>query len=487
MVTLGKFQHNLLIHNSVVPQQQHLLQFPSKIHLSFPTRLDFNAAVGKLQNGFFCSAAKTKKKKGGSSTPPEIDVADEIEVEIDGAGEFDDEFDDEFSDFEEDGEFDGGEDEEDDDEEVFVPLENMKKWLASRPSGFGEGKTYDTSVEDKLVEELEQSRKAQLANLNKLKHGSVNPNPKKVTTNQDKGSAQDGFRVRLVNLPKKKNIHRDLQLAFKGTPGLLSIVPVVAGNEKTRDPVCKGIAFVDFKYQDEAQRFVENYSGRSISYGKVQKQLTCEMVNPSAPKKSAIAKTVDAGNRTPRKPLLKLSEELDDVLETDVPLLRSLEETVPNELDGEWEDDDDNDDDDDDDEEINATSAFDSAVIPSSSKKISKIEKKEKKAASKTKKEGVPKIKKINATSAFDGSNTVAEEIDGDSVVSSSSSKQTSKIDKSEKKAAASKTKKNKNIPKTKNILGSATRLKVRDKAVLTGVLSKYGAKATLAVKEQAR
>ncbi|KAL8035740.1 hypothetical protein ABFX02_12G116600 [Erythranthe guttata] len=479
MLTLGKFQHSPLIHNSVVPQQQHLLQFSSKTHLSF------HAAVGKLQNGFFCSAAKTnKKKKGGSSTAAEIDVADEIEVEIDGAGEFEDDFDDEFSDFEDDGEFDGGEDEEDDGEEVFVPLENMKKWLASRPSGFGEGKTYDTSVEDKLVEELEQSRKAQLANLNKLKHGSVNPNPKKVTTNQDKGSAQieDGFRVRLVNLPKKKNIHRDLQLAFKGTPGLLSIVPVVAGNEKTRDPVCKGIAFVDFKYQDEAQRFVENYSGRSISFGKVQKQLTCEMVNPNFPKKSAIAKPVDVGNRIPRKPLLKLSEELDDVLETDVPLLRSLEETVPNELDGEWEDDDD---DDDVDEKINATSAFDSAVISSSSKKISKPEKKEKKAASKTKKEGVPKIKKINAASALDDSN-IAQELDGDSAMSSSSSKQTSKIDKSEKKAA-SKSKKDRNIPKTKNILGSASRLKVRDKAVLTGVLSKYGAKATLAVKEQAR
>lgn len=66
---------------------------------------------------------------------------------------------------------------------------------------------------------------------------------------------QDGFRVRLVNLPKKKNIHKDLKLAFKGVPGLLNIVPVVSGNEKTRDPVCKGLAFVDFKYQDEAQRY----------------------------------------------------------------------------------------------------------------------------------------------------------------------------------------------------------------------------------------
>lgn len=66
----------------------------------------------------------------------------------------------------------------------------------------------------------------------------------------------DGFRVRLVSLPKKKNIHRDLRVAFQGVPGIVNIVPVVSGNEKTRDPVCKGIAFVDFKNKDEAQRYI---------------------------------------------------------------------------------------------------------------------------------------------------------------------------------------------------------------------------------------
>lgn len=65
---------------------------------------------------------------------------------------------------------------------------------------------------------------------------------------------QDGFRVRLFNLPKKKNVQKDLQLAFKGFPGIVNIIPVVSGNNKTRDPICKGIAFVDFKSEDEAQR-----------------------------------------------------------------------------------------------------------------------------------------------------------------------------------------------------------------------------------------
>lgn len=60
--------------------------------------------------------------------------------------------------------------------------------------------------------------------------------------------------MRLVNLPKKKNIHKDLRVAFKGVAGVVNIVPLVSGNEKTRDPVCKGIAFVDFKNKNEAER-----------------------------------------------------------------------------------------------------------------------------------------------------------------------------------------------------------------------------------------
>jgi len=63
-------------------------------------------------------------------------------------------------------------------------------------------------------------------------------------------------RVRLVNLPKKRNIDRDLKSAFEGIPGITNIVPAVIGNKKTRDPVCKGFAFVDFKHEDDAVRCV---------------------------------------------------------------------------------------------------------------------------------------------------------------------------------------------------------------------------------------
>lgn len=63
-------------------------------------------------------------------------------------------------------------------------------------------------------------------------------------------------RVRLVNLPKKKNIDRDLKLAFQGIPGITNVVPAVIGNKKTRDPICKGFAFVDFKHEEDAVRCV---------------------------------------------------------------------------------------------------------------------------------------------------------------------------------------------------------------------------------------
>ena len=53
--------------------------------------------------------------------------------------------------------------------------------------------------------------------------------------------------MRVVNLPKKKSIHRDLKVAFDGVSGIINISPAVSGNKKTKDPVCKGFAFVDFK------------------------------------------------------------------------------------------------------------------------------------------------------------------------------------------------------------------------------------------------
>jgi hypothetical protein len=60
--------------------------------------------------------------------------------------------------------------------------------------------------------------------------------------------------VRLWNLPKKKNIHKDLKQAFKGFPGLLSVDPAVSANKKTRDPICKGFAYLKLESADAATR-----------------------------------------------------------------------------------------------------------------------------------------------------------------------------------------------------------------------------------------
>lgn len=63
-------------------------------------------------------------------------------------------------------------DEEEEEDEMLLPLKNMREWLAAKPRGFGEGREYDTSVEDKLLEEIEQSEAAQAANISKLKNQS---------------------------------------------------------------------------------------------------------------------------------------------------------------------------------------------------------------------------------------------------------------------------------------------------------------------------
>lgn len=63
-----------------------------------------------------------------------------------------------------------------------------------------------------------------------------------------------GVRVRVGNLPKKRNIQRDLQSAFKAFPGIIKIHPAITGSKKTRDPVCKGFAFLDLVTQKAADR-----------------------------------------------------------------------------------------------------------------------------------------------------------------------------------------------------------------------------------------
>ncbi|KAM0887980.1 hypothetical protein ACQ4PT_028656 [Festuca glaucescens] len=90
--------------------------------------------------------------------------------------------------------------------------------------------------------------------------------------------SKDGLHVRIWNLQKKKNIHKDLNLAFKGFPGLVTINPVNSGTKKTRDPICKGFAFLKLESVEAATRFVEVYSSKAVLFGKVQKPIKCCIV-----------------------------------------------------------------------------------------------------------------------------------------------------------------------------------------------------------------
>lgn len=174
-------------------------------------------------------------------------------------------------------------------------FDQMRKWLQTRPEGFGEGKAYDLSLEEELMEEIAVSRKAHLINISNLKNANdksvrsvEEASPKnlpKTTTTVAQPKMKDiplppgGVRVRVGNLPKKRNIQRDLQLAFKAFPGIIKIHPAITGSKKTRDPVCKGFAFLDLASQKAAERFVKAHSKQSFLFGKVQKQITCHIIS----------------------------------------------------------------------------------------------------------------------------------------------------------------------------------------------------------------
>ncbi|KAL5826591.1 hypothetical protein ACOSQ4_018388 [Xanthoceras sorbifolium] len=168
------------------------------------------------------------------------------------------------------------------DDGMFLPFEEMKRWLENKPRGFGEGKVYDTSIEEKLLQEIEQNHsmnihktktytnkyyhkfdffsptKTQKKKKNQFKE---NPNRKYCHCVAASKGVPSGFGVHLANLPKKKNIHRDMKSAFEGVPSIINISP-------------------PFSYG----RFTQIFSKQSISFGKIQKQIKCEMMNSTSSK-----------------------------------------------------------------------------------------------------------------------------------------------------------------------------------------------------------
>ncbi|CAF2061828.1 hypothetical protein HID58_072319 [Brassica napus] len=236
---------------------------PSSVYLSPPcfttsAYISFPRTVVVKRNDGFRSFAVNKRRSTIQDDVEEVEDEDWDEFEVEAEGE--------------------GDEDEDEDEGEFLPMEKMKRWLEKKPRGFGVGKKYETLIEDKLLDEIEQSWKAQAANLNQLK----NNDPLKPQDNLIKGETQSGFRVRVTNLPKKKNVHRDLKAAFKEVSGVLGIEPAVSGNKKTKDPVCKGFALVDFRSEVDANRFVEQFNGERLSFGKVVKHIKCQVVEVSS-------------------------------------------------------------------------------------------------------------------------------------------------------------------------------------------------------------
>ncbi|KAL5208575.1 hypothetical protein ABZP36_033010 [Zizania latifolia] len=192
---------------------------------------------------------------------------------------------------------------EDEDEEVEVEVDE-DEFLKNRPRpvGFGAGKTYTTDIEEQLLREMGLGGGRRRSEPTPAKNRAA-ANSAKVTD----GDLNDGVvHVRVWNLPKKKNIHKDLKLAFKGFPGLINFEPAVSANKKTRDPVCKGFAFLKMESVESATRFVELYSQKTVSFGKIQKPIRCCIVDGHSPADSSKESSGVTSGQSIRQPSSKL-------------------------------------------------------------------------------------------------------------------------------------------------------------------------------------
>ncbi|KAK2636395.1 hypothetical protein Ddye_031187 [Dipteronia dyeriana] len=375
-----------------------------------------NGIMSSSSLSSLCAHALNKKGRKGGTPVLEVDGSD-----------FDDYGDDDKVEEE-------GEDlEDEDDVGEYLPLEEMKRWLENKPRGFGENKVYDTSIEEKLLQEIEKSREAQIANVNKLKNDPLKTNPHKEKQKiKEPDVIPSGIRVRLVNLPKKKNIHRDLKSAFEDVRGIINISPAVSGNKKTKDPICKGFAFVDFKSEEDATRFMQVFSTQSISFGKIQKQIKCEMMNSTSSKFVDEHSTEDNAYKNVEVTASGLEEEPDVDSNVDYDTSDSWVKAAS---DG-----------------SNPDGELDSAKM-----------------------EDIRENLEIVNVSELNGRDS--KKPDKKSARDSSSSNQQKKIQVIEKKQTAKG--KVKKVPKL-SVPGSAKRLNVKEKAVLTDVFSKYAVKAAL-------
>ncbi|XP_031489141.1 uncharacterized protein LOC116256795 [Nymphaea colorata] len=132
----------------------------------------------------------TRKKEGARMRTHYVDV------------ELGNDDDDGFDDFDEEGE---NEDVGGSDDGELLPFDKMRSWLEKRPWGFGEGKRYETSLEGQLLQEIEQSRKAQEANLNNLKRNKSKSESMKQPLKQQQDGSLNYILGRLSSLVKWRN------------------------------------------------------------------------------------------------------------------------------------------------------------------------------------------------------------------------------------------------------------------------------------------
>ncbi|KAG6549656.1 hypothetical protein Mapa_008635 [Marchantia paleacea] len=180
-------------------------------------------------------------------------------------------------------EFDEDDENDEDSDDEDAGILDMEEWIKNKPSGFGGGgKEYDTSLEERLLEEIKRDQIAQAAAKAASKNKKPTP-PIKPGKKAGSDKKPDGVEVFVGNLPKKRNVERDMRAAIRSVSGLLHIRPVVAGNEKTREPICKGLAFLTFATLDDAEEFIDRYNDESILFGKVQKKISCKLAKTSSP------------------------------------------------------------------------------------------------------------------------------------------------------------------------------------------------------------
>ncbi|XP_057949240.1 uncharacterized protein LOC131144555 isoform X3 [Malania oleifera] len=319
------------------------LAFPLKPHQIDASPISNASSFGSLftERGWFCAHA-LRKQRGHTSSVLEV------------------------NDFDDDDEDDSDEEAEaeDDDEGEFDPFAEMKKWTRNKPRGFGEGKVYDTSIEEKLFDEIAQSRRAQLANINRLKNNPSKPHSK------------------------------------------------------------------------EGHNQVQKVSGQNITFGKIQKQIKCELINPPSPDTASEFSALGTDSAPKVVHPTVEADNPDADFELDNASLNLSEEATSNES-KELQD--------------NPLSAW----------------------------EEIQRNLKFAHVSEVNDGDGLKPTVD--SATASSSSKPRDKA-KANKKKQDTKRKAQKG-PKL-GILGSANRLKVREKTLLTGVLSKYAANAASTSRE---